>query len=101
MVKTIKACYHSRNEWRMDPKGFFTIKPFPKEGVIRVRHYDAKHKLVALVEGKNAEEIYNTICREGMVSMLCHGAYIGCELEKAEIAMKNELHYVQDEPLKF
>ncbi|MBI2175974.1 DUF4346 domain-containing protein [Candidatus Woesearchaeota archaeon] len=98
-VRNIKAHYDSMNEWSMDPLGFFTIKPFPDEGVIRVRHYNAKHQLTALIEGKNAEEIYVTICREGLISILSHAAYLGSELQKAEIAMKKRLNYVQDDPL--
>jgi len=99
-VRFIKANYDSRKEWKMDPNGFFTIKPFPEEGVIRVRYYNAKHQLTALIEGKTAEEIYATVCREGFVSVLSHAAYLGTELMKAEIAMKKKLDYVQDGPLR-
>ncbi len=99
-VRSINAHYDSMKEWSMDPKGFFTIKPFPDEGLIRVRYYNAKHQLAALIEGKNAEEIYITICREGLVSIPSHAAYLGSELQKAEIAMKKRLDYVQDEPLR-
>lgn len=98
-VKMIKAHYDSMKEWAMDPLGFFTIKPFPDEGLIRVRYYNSKHQLAVLIEGKNAEEIYITICREGFVSIPSHAAYIGSELQKAEIAMKKRLNYVQDDPL--
>lgn len=98
-VKMITAHYDSMKEWSMDPLGFFTIKPFPDECVIRVRYYNAKHQLAALIEGKNAEEIYITVCREGLVSIPSHAAYLGSELQKAEIAMKKRLPYVQDDPL--
>ena len=99
-IKKITASYDSRKEWKMDPKGFFTIKPFPDEGVIRIRYYNAKHQLAAEVEGKSAAEIYNTICREKLVFSLPHAAYLGSELQKAELAMKKRLDYVQDDPLK-
>ena len=99
-LKMVQAHYDSMKEWSMDPLGFFTIKPFPDEGIIRVRYYNAKHQLAALIEGKNAEEIYITICREGFVSIPSHAAYLGSELQKAEIAMKKNLPYVQDDPLK-
>ncbi|MBI3036344.1 ferredoxin [Candidatus Woesearchaeota archaeon] len=98
-VRNIPAHYDSMKEWVMDPLGFFTIKPFPDEGVIRVRYYNAKHQLAALIEGKSAEEIYITICREGLVSIPSHAAYLGSELQKAEIAMKKRIDYVQDDPL--
>ena len=99
-ARKIIAHYDSMKEWSMDPLGFFTIKPFPDEGVIKVRYYNAKHQLAAEIEGKNAEEIYTTICREGFVSIPSHAAYLGSELQKAEITMKKRLDYVQDDPLK-
>ena len=98
-VKKINASYESRKEWVQDSLGFFTIKPYHGEGIIRVRYYNAKHQLAAEIEGKTAEEIYNTICREKLVSSLPHAAYLGSELQKAEIAMKKNLPYVQDDPL--
>ncbi len=98
-VPILKAHYDSRSEWKMDPKGFFTIKPFPQEGLLRARYYDGSHALKLTIEGKSAEEIYNTLVREGLVSLLEHAAYLGSELQKAEIAMKKNLPYVQDDPL--
>ena len=98
-VPVLKAHYESRKEWAMDPKGFFTIKPFPEEQLIRARYYGEDYALKIVIEGKNAEEIYNTIVREKLVSTFQHAAYVGCELMKAEIAMKKNLSYVQDDPL--
>ena len=98
-VPVIRAHYESRKEWKMDPKGFFTIKPYPQECLIRVRYYGEDHALKLVCEGKNAEEIYNTIVREGLVSTFQHAAYLGTELMKAEIAMRKNLAYVQDDPL--
>jgi len=99
-VRTIKAHYDSMKEWVMDSKGFFTIKPFPDEGVIRVRYYNEKHQLTLVIEGKTAIEIYNTIVREKLISRLDHAADIGAELMKAEIAMRLGANYVQDSPLE-
>ena len=98
-VPVIKAHYDSRKEWKMDPKGFFTIKPFPAEKLIRARYYGEDHALKFIVEGESAEKIYNTIVREGLVSTFQHAAYVGTELMKAEIAMAKNLDYVQDDPL--
>ena len=93
------ASYNSLKEWRADPKGYFTIKPFYDDGVIRVRFCNYKHEIILVIQGRNAEEIYNTIVRKGFVSKLEHAAYLGYELQKAEIALKNKLVYVQDDPL--
>ena len=100
-AKVIAAHYDSLKEWKMDPKGFFTIKPFPEEGLIKVRYYKKMGKAEALIIGRNAEEIYNTIVREGFISSLSHSANIGMELMKAEIALKLNLKYVQDDPFPF
>ena len=103
-VPVIKASYDSKKEWILDKKGFFTIKPFPEEGIIRVRYYKVTpqgHKKVSLIEGKTAEEIVQTIVREKLVSSLQHIAYLGSELQKAEVALKLNLEFVQDSPLDF
>jgi len=98
-VPVIRAHYDSRKEWQMDPKGFFTVKIFPEEQMIRARYYGEDHALKFVIEGSNSEEIYNTIMREKLVSTFQHAAYVGNELMKAEIAMKKNLPYVQDDPL--
>ncbi|MBO6105062.1 MAG: DUF4346 domain-containing protein, partial [Methanobrevibacter sp.] len=47
-------------------------------------------------EGKTASEIYEEIIEKGLVTRLDHAAYLGKELEKAEIAMLTGKEYVQD-----
>lgn len=98
-VPVIAAHYDSRKEWQMDPKGFFTVKIFPEENLIRMRYYGGDHALKAVCEGRTAEELYNTVVREKWVSTLQHAAYVGCELMKAEVALVKKLNYVQDDPL--
>ena len=84
--------------WKEDPLGFFTIKPFPEEGVIRVRYY-RHHTLLYIIRGKTPEELYYTITSLKLISRMEHAAYLGKELEKAYLAMKYNLAYVQDDPL--
>ncbi len=98
-MRVIQARYDSAAQWEQDPLGYFTIKPFYDEQIIRVRFYNNKHQRLMLIEGKRAIEIYNTICRLDIVSKIEHAAYLGAELQKAEIAMKKHLPYVQDEEL--
>ena len=40
------------------------------------------------------------LVREGLVSQLSHAGYLGEELAKAEAALRLELRYAQDRPLK-
>jgi hypothetical protein len=99
-----KASYDSNKEWKMDPKGFFTIMPFPDEQIIRVRFYiekDGKYNKQLIIEGKKAEEIVQTIVRKKLASSLQHVGYLGAELMKAEIAMKLNLNFIQDDPLDY
>lgn len=61
--------------------------------MIKAYYYSPKHQLLFVVEGKNAEEIYSTIIKEGFVSTLSYAAYLGAELQKAEIALKKNIPY--------
>lgn len=99
-LKIIRASYNTYKEWKADPKGYFTIKPFPEEGLIKVRFHTYQHQVLIIIEGETAEEIYNTILREDLVTSLFHAAYLGSELQKAELAMRYNLTYVQDDPLE-
>ena len=49
--------------------------------------------------GKDAGTLYDKIIKEKLISRMDHAAYLGKELEKAYIALKNKLKYVQDEDL--
>ena len=103
-VPVTEASYDSKKEWKLDPKGFFTIKPFPDEGVVRVRYYKITktgHEKQAIIVGKDAESIVQTIVRNKWVSSLQHAAYLGSEIQKAVVAMKLNLEFEQDSPLEF
>jgi dihydropteroate synthase len=103
----IKAKYNSKKEWKQDPKGYFLIRI--NKNQIEVAHVKNDHsnhpkkdlKKATVISGKSAEKIYNTIIRENLISLKQHAAYLGSELQKAEIAMKKKLKYVQDEELKW
>src|SRR3989338_2993325 len=91
-------------EWRLDSKKcFFTIKPFHDDKVIRVNYYiieNGKHKLKLRIEGQNGEDIYNTIIKNKLISSLQHASYLGYELAKAEFALRMDIPYVQDDPIR-
>jgi len=53
------------------------------------------HRIV----GPDAESLCGALLEWGLVSRLEHAAYLGRELEKAELALHKGLDYVQDEPL--
>lgn len=90
---------HDEREFVQDPLGFFTISIKPETKEIVCEHYTTKKEFHCRIIGKNAEEISATISRLGLVSRVDHAAYLGRELQKAEIALKKNLPYEQDDAL--
>jgi tetrahydromethanopterin S-methyltransferase subunit A len=95
-----------------DPAGFFYIYLDDTRRTIVVEHYDnvAKEaadgrrtvsgKINRVFKGTNAESIYRTIIGNNLITLMDHAAYVGYELGKAETALKNNVRYEQDKPLK-
>lgn len=88
---------------QFDDKGFFVILLDRDRKKIVVEHYlnvekerGIIGKLNKIIEGSDAEELCHTILREELISRLDHAAYLGRELQKAEIALKNNLPYEQE-----
>ncbi|MDO9538257.1 MAG: DUF4346 domain-containing protein [Thermoplasmata archaeon] len=106
-VETIEATKHKRMV--KDPYGFFTIFLDKGRSEIVVEFYEqvvkgkdnkvTTGKLGLVVCGTAAEAICHTIAREDLVSRFDHASYLGRELQKAEIALKNRLPYTQDEEI--
>lgn len=113
-IKPITAWHDESKDVVLDPKGFFTIFVDQKAKQIVVEHYIAEwdeealksysgdwkkcmrsQKLNKIIVGKRADDICHTIIREGLLSRPEHAAYLGRELQKAEIALKNNLPYEQ------
>ena len=104
--KRIEAKYHKIKDWVMDPKGYFLIAIDRKKKLLRVGFCkftklgnNPVNDMVAIVTGKTAIEIVNTLIRENYISSLQHSADMGIELCKAELALKYDLKYVQDKDL--
>lgn len=97
----IAAKYDRIKDWEMDPRGYFLIRVERDAGLIRVAICTlSDHTIQAEVTGKTALEVVNTLIREEMVSTLQHAADLGAELQKAELALRHGLEYVQDDELK-
>ena len=105
--KKITAKYHKIKDWVMDPKGYFLIAIDREKNLLKVGYCkfiklgnNPVNDMVAIIEGKTAIEIVNTLIREKYISSLQHAGDMGIELCKAEIALKYNLNYVQDKDLK-
>ena len=104
--KRIFARYHKIKDWKMDPKGYFLIGVDKKKNFIQVGYCKFTklgnspiNDMVAIVKGKTAIEIVNTLIREKFISTLQHAADMGIELHKAELSLKYGFKYVQDKGL--
>tara|TARA_Y100000310_G_scaffold344780_1_gene459468 strand:- start:8747 stop:9121 length:375 start_codon:yes stop_codon:yes gene_type:complete len=97
-VEVIEAKYDRIKDWERDLKGYFLIRI--KDGFIEAGFCEKDNKILKIIKGRNAIEIVNTIIREGLVGSMQHAADLGVELCKAEIALENNLEYVQDGELE-
>jgi tetrahydromethanopterin S-methyltransferase subunit A len=80
----------------MDRAGYFVIIPHAAEMTIIVEHYTYDNRLLRIIEGKSARDIYWTIIENEWVSQLSHAAYLGKELIRAELSLIHGSKYVQD-----
>ena len=104
--KRLIAKYHKIKDWKMDPKGYFLIRVDKKKKIIQVGYCKFArlgnspiNDMVAVIKGKTAIEIVNTLIREKFISSLQHAADMGIELHKAELSLKYGLKYIQDKDL--
>ena len=104
--KRIVAKYHKIKDWKMDPKGYFLIEVDKKKKIIQVGYCkftrlgnSPVNDMVAIINGRTAIEIVNTLIREKFISTLQHAADMGIELHKAELSLKYAFKYIQDKDL--
>lgn len=83
-------------EWEPDSEGFFVILKDDVSGSIFCEHYTTENVRNEVIKGTDAVSIYKTAIRRGLLSRLDHAAYLGKELERAEISLKLGEKYVQD-----
>ena len=84
----------------MDQRGSFKIAIDRENSQIVVYHYPRSLKEVdVIIYGREASKIVRKSIELGLVSRLDHAAYLGRELQKAEIALKTGKGYIQDSEL--
>ncbi len=81
---------------KIDKAGYFVIIAKAPDKII-VEHYSNANKLQRTIEGKDASSIYSTIVDNGWITQLSHAAYLGNELAKAELSLKLNYRYLQDQ----
>ena len=96
----IKGHYHKYDDWTMDPKGYVLIRVNREEEQLEVGFCKENNVIDILRTGRVPQDIYYEASKRNLLSRPEHYAYLGKELEKAYLALKNNLHYVQDEELE-
>jgi len=100
------AKYDKIKDWKMDPKGYFLISVNKKKKFVEVGYCkftrlgnSPVNDMIAIIKGKTAIEIVNTLIKERFISTLQHAADMGIELHKAELSLKYNFKYIQDKDL--
>jgi len=75
----------------VDPRGNFVIEIMGSELI--ARHIDPQGIFLQEFRGVSAEQIRNQIAR--FITDPVHAMYMGAELARAELAMKNKTEYTQ------
>ena len=99
-AKEIFAAYDDAKEFVLDKEGYFLIRIDKEKRLIEAAFCNEKNKIVLTVRGKKPIDIYHAILnKEKLPIRKDHAAYLGRELQKAYLALENNLNYVQDDEL--
>jgi len=84
-----------------DPRGNFviTVEDDGKGKYIKVQCVSSDGDTLAVFKGTNTYELIDQINEDSRISFVRHALYLGIELYKAEIAMRHNRPYSQDQPL--
>ncbi|MBI2667387.1 DUF4346 domain-containing protein [Candidatus Woesearchaeota archaeon] len=97
-VEEMLGKYRKKQLLFHDPRGNYIIK-IKNEKIVVTHINPITNRDMDIIEGTNAKEVYLKISERGDFD-ISHALYIGSELGKAETALKNNLEYIQDRPLK-
>lgn len=101
-AEEVEAEYDDNKEFQLDKEGYFLIRTNPKTKEIEVGFCRESNKVSLKVTGKKPIDIYHTIINKKKLNIRKdHCAYLGRELQKAYIALKLGIKYVQDDELEF
>ncbi len=101
-ARKVIAKYDDSREFVQDGNKYFLIRLNRRSGNIEAGFFRGKNNMVLKIIGQKPVDIYHTIINKEKADISKgHAAYLGKELEKAYIALLNNLEYVQDEELDF
>jgi len=90
-VQRVIAPTRISHDYQHDKAGRYIIGTDTKS--IVVEHYNSKGELLRLIQGATARDLCIMLIRNGWVSRLDHAAYLGRELQLAEIALQQGVPY--------
>lgn len=80
----------------LDKAGYFVIYPDERTKRLVIEHYTNKGVLTCILEGASTGALYGEVIERQLVTRLDHAAYLGQELARAEMSLKNGTAFVQD-----
>lgn len=98
-TEIIHGDYHKYKDWVMDEKGYFLIRVNKEKNRLELGYCRKDNVMDIVIYGKTPQDVYFAACEKNLLSRLDHASYLGKELEKAYLALKYDLEYVQDEEL--
>lgn len=78
----------------LDPNGYFLFEI--EDGFIYAGLVNDSNEMNLILRGKNAIDLFKAIIEKKLISSLDHAAYIGYELGKCEVALREKKKYLQD-----
>lgn len=89
-----------RDSLAYDPEGYFVFTIDRARKDIAAWHYSPEAVPLHVMRGRSGEGIALGLIREGLITQMSHAAYVGAELAKAETALRCDIEYEQDQPLR-
>ena len=103
-IKDIVKKYEDTPNCMLDPRGYFIINIENKEIIAKLYSPEGLFLEEFRQDGtksKSAMILYQKLVNSNAVSLIAHAFDLGIELQKAETAIKLNISYQQDKPLKF
>lgn len=98
-IEEIRGTYDDIKDCVLDPNGYFLIRINKENQDIEVGFCKEGNKVLTKIVGKRPQEIYHAVIQKNLTTKPDHLAYLGKECQKAFIALKLNLEYVQDDEL--
>jgi hypothetical protein len=88
--------YHKYEDDFKDFRGNYTVEVDGDLIIIKHLHPE-NHSVIDMFEGKTSKEVYTQIAERGTSIKPSHLIYLGSEIGKAELCIKQGIEYTQDE----